>query len=338
MSAFTISSLENLATQAALNHITHPEVAEGLKTLPPFILDRYFVNAENIYTLSETRENYWSEKTALTQFLQTFNRHQVPLNHLDLSYCQPRTRQELMNYLRAAGGENDGSQIRKLSFPPGCDLNPPELCSEIARLFPHLTSLDLQKRELTNEDLKEIGKLTEMQELNISDGCRITGEGLSHLTEMKDLRALRINKTSIDGASLVALRAFPKLEVLSASSSSDIDGRAISHIATLTELRHLDLSHCTSVGIADFSAITALQNLENLDLYHTASSDASISHIAQLPRLTSLTLSANPEITDASIPALAEMRSLQSLHIRGTGISPEGKEQLQQLMPFTVVK
>lgn len=68
-------------------------------------------------------------------------------------------------------------------------------------------------RDLSDEDLKSIGKLTHLEFLDLTHTA-ITDSGLAHLKRLRSLRKIDVSHTQVSDAGLAHLKALPKLDLL----------------------------------------------------------------------------------------------------------------------------
>ncbi len=94
------------------------------------------------------------------------------------------------------------------------ELGPMDKLLKKLRGSENLLALILDEDELTDEDLKEIGTLTNLISLNINKCPKVTNAGLKHLLQLKNLRTLEIAGTSINPEAIPDLKKLPNLDVL----------------------------------------------------------------------------------------------------------------------------
>jgi len=143
----------------------------------------------------------------------------------------------------------------------------------------NLKGLDLRKTEVDNDGLAYLSKLTNMERLSVGemwvpphdsydDSGRIswdegkgliTDEGLRHLSEMKNLHSLTIDKTNITG-------------------------KGFSYLTGLKDLRYLWLKD-SSVNDAGLAHIARLKGLEVVDISGNMVTDAGLNHLLSMPNL-----------------------------------------------------
>jgi len=75
-----------------------------------------------------------------------------------------------------------------------------------------LVVLSVDHADLTDDDLKVIGTMTELTSLTMDNNPKVTNQGLRNLLPLKNLKWLRMAGTSITPAAISDLKKFPKLE------------------------------------------------------------------------------------------------------------------------------
>lgn len=142
----------------------------------------------------------------------------------------------------------------------------------------------------TDDDLEFLKSLTHLKELRFHNAFDVKGEGLAHLSQLKNLEKLELFYTSISGNHLKHLTDLPKLKHLYAPQvRMDDDGmRQIAQIDSLEELR-LDNTRVTNKGLA---MINKMPNLRSLSLTSGSFSDAGVLKLISLPSLNSVSASA----------------------------------------------
>ena len=103
-----------------------------------------------------------------------------------------------------------------------------------------------------------------------------------------------------------------------------------------------------------------MTELDQLDVYEKAASNATCARIAKLPKLRLLMLTGGPfdddgvkhlagltaleeltlnsaQVTDASIDAIAGLKRLRKVNVAGTKITADGRAKLAKLLPKAVI-
>ena len=183
----------------------------------------------------------------------------------------------------------------------------------LARHHPGLERLALRGFVVEDDDLRRIGQLAGLHELDL-DHTSIVGVGLRHLRPLAGLTRLVLN------------------EQWAAAADADI-----APLADLTALEDLDLgsSYITDAGLVPLTRLTRLRRLRLSGSYVT---DAGLVAFGRLPRLERLELADDPGITDIGLRVLARLPSLRSLDVGRTGVTAAGVARFHQvaLRPIAV--
>ena len=198
--------------------------------------------------------------------------------------------------------------------------------------FPKLQHLDLDGRGVTDDSLKHLVVLKNLETLGLGG---TSAEDLRCLLAMPKLWSLNLH-TATDRAlsHLNGLHSLQRLYV----SSSKISDAGLQHLSGL-KLETLDLSG-TGITDAGLQYLSTLKELQDLRLSKTRILGDGLKHLSQLKRLESLELRGN-KLADDSLKFLGSVHSLKSLDLKDTGITDEailnltGLENLTHLSPST---
>jgi Leucine-rich repeat (LRR) protein len=137
--------------------------------------------------------------------------------------------------------------------------------STIEKSFPSLRNLDLSRNaSLTDSALRSVGKL-------------------------KELESLVVNYCSFSEFGLLNIEKLPKLRTLDIRGNVAISSSGLSIVARMPSLR--SLKHMSNtVDDSAIAELSAAKNLDTLDMYDFAITDASGEELNKLPKLTSLVI------------------------------------------------
>ena len=143
--------------------------------------------------------------------------------------------------------------------------------------FQEVVYVELRAKPVTDEDLKELKNFPYLENIELNH-TRITGLGLVHLSELRNLKYLTFWKTQVDDEGL-------------------------KHLALLENISRLGLDE-TRITDAGLVYLKGLTNLEvGLGLNHTAITDVGLEHLKDLKKLKQLSLRGT-NVTDAGVRKL----------------------------------
>ena len=226
---------------------------------------------------------------------------------------------------------------------------------------PQLELLDLLECSLlTNECASSIGKLTKMRNVKLPSAvddsglaqlkdmkglaalglqyCRVGKEGLSAITELKELKEINLyGATKVDDECVALLAQLPKLAKARLRETS-IRGEAAEAFAEMKAMVDLDLSE-SPVQNSLMDVLAKLPNLKKLNLWNTQVTDEGIAKLEPLTGLTSLNLQGlGLDLTDAALDSISKMSNLESLVLAETDVSDDGMKKLYSLKKLKSLK
>jgi Leucine-rich repeat (LRR) protein len=245
---------------------------------------------------------------------------------------------ELGGFVRIADG---GTQTRLLA--PGTELP--------NRLFHVVEISGLRGTELTEEDLRKIGRLGQLQMLNL-EGAKFDATYLGMLTPLSSLQTLNLNDTSVTDQELARFSALTSLRELRLARTA-VSGTTFEELSNLHDLTsvYLGASKLTIEGFKqlpqfkrlrdlgvsglkltddDLEPLADLADLEYLHVGWSNLTGPGLVHLSGLPRLRKLDLSGAP-LTDEGLASLGQLEQIQSLLLAKTPITDEGLAHLMAL-------
>ena len=177
--------------------------------------------------------------------------------------------------------------------------------------------LGLRQCRLQHGSLAPLDGMPNLRSLTMG-GDTIDDVLLSELSELPDLRILRIASPKASARGLTFIRAARKLIELELSGRRmGDDVLRLAH--ELGNVVSLDLT-ATAVTDAGLRDISRWRYLERLVLNECDVTDAGLSYLASLPKLRLLALD-NTNVSDVSLPLLAQLKSLETLSMENTRIT-----------------
>jgi Gluconolactonase len=210
-----------------------------------------------------------------------------------------------------------------------------------------LRKLNISGAPITDESLPVLAGMSKLRELNMYRS-RITNSGLAMLSKLTELKMVDLRYSRVTASGIETFRAaVPACDVefagaLSPKSSASaikpagttdkdvaawvasLGGRVESNQTGL--VRGISLASLP-VGDAQLAYLTALENIEKLDLSGTEIGDAGLKRLQQLTKLQELNLGGTT-VSDAGLAALTSLGRLRSLHLANTAVSGAGMKQL----------
>jgi WD40 repeat protein len=223
--------------------------------------------------------------------------------------------------------------IVAVEFRPNVMKKPNDGHLALLENFPHLRSVGFSSNPITDAGLEHLGRLTELEEVNLN-WSKVTPAGVLRLIkDRKKLRRLELSGVDLHDEDLTALQPLTSLELLNLRSTLITDN-GVAKLQSLTHLRILNIS--TNRGHISDAALEALKpmtSLERLDLDRTAITDAGLAHLKDMRQLLELQV-AHTAITDAGLEHLQKLSKLRSLNSTGTKVTWAGREKLAKALPL----
>jgi len=184
---------------------------------------------------------------------------------------------------------------------------------------------------IQSKELELLGELTLLEYLNFG-GPMVNDEKLSIIGKLTWLTQLSIGGSEVS-AGLAHLKDLKSLRYLSLAALRNLNlDRDLSYITALTDLEELDLQDAP-VNDAGLSNLSRLQKLRRLNLLKRSPSGkitgAGMVHLKNLKSLEELTLPRGA--SDAGIEQLANLDSLKKINLWGDDVTDKGMSVLAQM-------
>jgi hypothetical protein len=171
---------------------------------------------------------------------------------------------------------------------------------DLARLkrLPHLHSLQIRGRKLSDADLDQLRSLTDLEWISLWQEAEITDHGMQNLSGMRQLKALEFRKTKITDEGLRCLRGATQLVSLDIGGARFTDA-GLEHLKDFSQLKKLDLGNVelTEAGV---DRLKVLPNLQELGLLVVKSADGGLERLKELTQLKKLRLALD-DMTDVRL-------------------------------------
>jgi hypothetical protein len=173
---------------------------------------------------------------------------------------------------------------------------------------------------VTDSVLAIISGELSLRSLVIATRMDVTGMGLVHLSEMRKLESLELER----------------------GAGKSLTNNGLKVVCSLGRLQSLRITHCENLTDRSLNYLQHLHRLESLELSCWDSSDFTDEGARQLSKLQSLkqlTLVGWDKLTDEGMFYFSKMRSLESLNLRFAKlISDEGVDHLHTLKSLRELK
>ncbi len=180
---------------------------------------------------------------------------------------------------------------------------------------------NLKQNGLTDAGLRNIAKLTSLEELALSSE-RIGDAGLIHVAKLPSLQYLLLQGDRFTDAGVAHLKNTSSLKILHLGYLGKLTDVALADLSNLANLENLNLhwnENITNNGIAH---LKKMQSLKKLDIGSSQVTDTGLAHLKEIKTLEYLVLP-QKGITDEGLAHLGELTKLKYLHIpRGHYVNP----------------
>lgn len=184
---------------------------------------------------------------------------------------------------------------------------------------------------LTPDDIALLGRLGDLETLQIFDIRMLTDEIAAQLAGLKNLKSLALTNSVISDPTVeLIVQSFPDLVQLDLSSNATMTNGALKIICQLPKLERLTLvqNRFNDLGTINLEKIPTL---ETLDLRgNMEAGDLTMEVVGLLPNLVALK-HRSTTVSDFGIECLAESKSLQSLLMQDFNITSQAGPALARL-------
>jgi endonuclease YncB( thermonuclease family) len=208
----------------------------------------------------------------------------------------------------------------------------PQILARVTTETPDLKTVRFHRGgAITDDGLAQLGKLKQLEVLDLSGCWSLSAQGLSGLKAFPHLRELSLPH-NISDKGLEVLESLPELEYLLIDPwrGDPVTDAGLVHLKKLGRIRHLILNQpaVTDAGLPHLAGLTSLKILQFGDLPFT---DAGLEHLAKLQNLEFLDIS-RTEITDAGLAKLSGLKQLRVL-LLPERVTKGAREKLQRSLP-----
>lgn len=213
-----------------------------------------------------------------------------------------------------------------------------------------VTSIVMVGKGITDSDLKDATKHTQVTELKLQECSKVTNKGLGHLKgSFPQLSSLELVRVPVDDSSLADLSNSQSLADLTLAHTN-VTGLGLKHLANcpitriaiisrvvtadgmknlgmLKGLEELEL-HCQDSSLKELVAIHELKKLRKLVAYRTPVGRQGLEVLRGLDQIQWIHLN-SPDIDDASTEVLNTLIGLEHAEIDDGTLTNEGIKRLQ---------
>jgi hypothetical protein len=189
-----------------------------------------------------------------------------------------------------------------------------------------LHRLDLSETSITGKGLRA---LTPLPLIEVDLGPAMADDALAVLKNIPTLVHIEMAKTKITDKGVEFLQKFSQLHTL--FIAGQLDDRGVQTLIQIPTLRRLDISN-SRITDKGLTALSALSDLEELGLTHTAISDQGLKALSSMMKLRFLEVSN----TSVTISGLAQLSELPALDV--VSFSHKGELTLGDLKPLGQLK
>jgi|GEM_PF-1984443 Leucine-rich repeat (LRR) protein len=186
-----------------------------------------------------------------------------------------------------------------------------------AMLLPHVNELHLEYTwELTSDGLAALKELKSLHSLSFVSVRQMNDETVSHLTDLPNLRTLKLHGVEIGDRGMDHIAEMKKLRRLYILVNLFVTDAGLAKLQGFDQLIWLRLYGCKTLTDKGFANFPAMPELETLDLRETNISDSGLQHLRTFSTLETLQLEGT-KVTQAGVDALR--KALPNCKVTFTG-------------------
>ncbi|MDR0522484.1 MAG: hypothetical protein LBH00_11630 [Planctomycetaceae bacterium] len=189
--------------------------------------------------------------------------------------------------------------------------------------LPGLKNLKHRTQSVSDEGIKALSAAKNLESLLMQDFLMVTEQSGQYLREMEALTSLEIFRCeNFNSAGVLQLKGL-KLNRLTLRQLT-IDDSAMEVFREMPALKRLYLNELSNLSDAGMENLSALKNLEVLEIGDVPITDKALESIAKIPSLKTLSLQTT-NITDAGLEQLLNLPKLETLTFKSNPkVTPSG--------------
>jgi Leucine-rich repeat (LRR) protein len=190
-----------------------------------------------------------------------------------------------------------------------------------------LEELSLLGTAAGDDALAGIGKLRRLRRLVLAESD-VTGSGLAALAE---LPLEELDLAAADVGDDAPLHRFPALRRLRLRDTRISDALLLEKLSALRQLEHLDLAR-TRISNKGMDGLSRLPALRSLDISYAEVDDAGLAILGRLREIESINLDST-HVSDAALPTLTAWPKLADINLYHSLVSEPGAAALRKAKP-----
>ncbi len=173
-----------------------------------------------------------------------------------------------LDYLKFAAGEEGLSKLGGLKdleeLYIGNTLVNDASLRVIADSFPKLKKLRTAASQVSDEGAKHIARMSNLEELDVSENVSLYDTGLEHLANMKQLKKLNFYRLQITDDGVAHLAGLTNLEWLNLDNIGYLSDEGLVHLKAMQKLAflHIGSNGITDAGLEHLKPLTSLKDLK----------------------------------------------------------------------------
>ncbi len=213
--------------------------------------------------------------------------------------------EEYFREIRQVSLVYDGTGGNRLDNP---NVQPCEDVLAILARLPGLRKLLLKETQASDEGLRHIGQMIDLEELYMWDAADVTDAGIAHLNRLDRLKTIHVSDSNLTDESLVLLSLLPAIRDLSLQSN-----------------------HFTDSGLARMSGQNRIERLF-VGLGKSRFTDTGVVHLAEFDQLKALDLQGSV-VSMQMLQQLARSPKLKRISLDVSGLPNPDLEELKRTRP-----
>lgn len=153
-----------------------------------------------------------------------------------------------------------------------------ECLAVIAEKLPKVKKLRVSGCNVSGEGLQAIGRMSNLQELDLSEIALIMDSDLTHLSGSKQLKKLNLWRVQVTDEGVASLAGLSNMEWLNLDNVAYLSDEGLVHLKDMTKLKFLHVGS-TSVGDAGLPNLAHLTSLADLKVTRTAVTQAGVDEL-----------------------------------------------------------